>query len=202
MLRLPFLFCVSSGLLVMVTSLGCASASHTERAAAAGAVLGTTAGAIIGHQSGHGAEGALVGAATGALAGGLVGNAQEARQERDEAIAQASYSRTHTELTNTDLIRMTASGLADDVVITVIRTQGGSFDLSPDGLITLKANGVSDEVIQAVQLSATAPTTKSASTAVSGVVVVRPVAVRAVAPVPVRYHPRRKPRAFHRRFFW
>ncbi len=194
-----------AALLVCVCSMGCSAGPNTQRGALAGTALGTAAGAIVGHQSGHGAEGALVGAATGAVAGGLIGNAQDAREERDAAISQAAWTRSAEMLTNDDLVRMTVSGLSDDVIITAVQTKGGRFDLSPDGLIALKASGVSDRVLSAVQTAAVAGQTHYQShetgTAVQGVLVVRPRPVVRVVPAPVRVVPRRKPRRV-RRFWW
>jgi uncharacterized protein YcfJ len=140
----------------LILVIGCQSASHTSNGAALGTGLGALAGGIIGHQSGHTAGGAIVGAAAGALAGGLVGNAADAREERDAAVAHAAYmEQVRQSLTNVDLIRMAQSGLGDDVIITAVQTRGGQFDLSPDGMIQLKQQGVSDRVIQAVQQAST-----------------------------------------------
>lgn len=59
--------------------LGCASATPTQKGAAAGSVLGAGIGAIIGHQSGNAASGALIGAAAGGLGGALVGDAMASK---------------------------------------------------------------------------------------------------------------------------
>lgn len=142
----------AAGTLMLLS--GCATANHTANDAAVGTGLGALAGGIIGHQSGHTAGGAIVGAAAGALAGGLIGNAEDAREERDAAVARAHFAeQARSGLTNSDLIRMAQSGLGEDVIITSVQTRGGHFDLSPDGMIQLKQSGVSDRVIQAVQQS-------------------------------------------------
>lgn len=188
-----------AGLLLLSAVLFCsgchAPGGYAQQGAVLGTALGGTTGAIVGHQSGHSAEGALIGAAAGALTGGLVGDAQDARAERDAAIAQVNYQQQMAALNNHEIIRMAQSGLSDSVIIGAIQQRGGQFDLSPDGLIYLKTNGVSDTVIRAVQQASTptAVVTAPAATAtpsVHGVVVVhpRPVA-RIVAPAP--YVPRR-----------
>ncbi|MFG0332423.1 MAG: hypothetical protein ACF8TS_03585, partial [Maioricimonas sp. JB049] len=113
--------------------------------------------AVIGQQSGHAAGGAVIGAATGALAGGLIGNAEDAREERDAAIAQAGlarYQARNPPLSNADLIFMAQSGLGEQVIVNSIQTRGGQFDLSPQGLVQLKNSGVSDGVILTIQQSA------------------------------------------------
>lgn len=117
-----------------------------------GGGLGALTGAVIGDATGHGPGGALVGAAVGALAGGAVGHSEDHREARDAAVMQAAYIQQQQQaLTNFDLIRMAQSGLGDDVLITSIQTRGGRFDLGTEALITLKANGVSERVIVAMQ---------------------------------------------------
>lgn len=135
---------------------GCATANNTQAGAALGGGLGALTGAVIGSQTGHAGGGALIGAATGALAGGLVGNAEDARDERDAAIAHAQYVQatnqaTARALTNYDLVMMTQNSVSDDVIITAIHSRGGRFDLSPAAIIQLKQSGVSDRVILSMQ---------------------------------------------------
>lgn len=172
----PGLAVIFVSLLAVGSLTGCQSASYAQRGAGLGTALGGATGAIIGHQSGQGAEGALIGAAAGAITGGLIGDAQDARAERDAAIAQANYAQQMPALNNQELIRMAQSGLSDGIIINSIGQRGGQFDLSPDGLIFLKSNGVSDAVIEAVQRSCTATTYVGVASAppVQGVVVVSP----------------------------
>lgn len=149
------------GLVSLLLLSGCHQMTHTEAGALTGAGIGTAAGAVVGHQNDHLAEGALVGAAAGALTGGAIGNAHD---ERDRAIAQASYHSSSTTtarepLTNGDLVRMAQSGLNDQVIINAIHDLGGRFDLSAEGLIALRAGGVSDTVIAAIQQAARPPST-------------------------------------------
>ncbi|WP_144059636.1 glycine zipper family protein [Rhodopirellula sallentina] len=202
--------CWSVAALGLVSTVGCQTTSHMQQDAAVGTFLGSAAGAVIGHQSGHAGEGALIGAATGAVAGAIVGDAKDAREERDAALSQVSHPVQDASLTNFDLIRMSQSGLGDSVIINTVQTRGGTFDLSPDGLINLKSNGVSDGVIVAVQSASqqnqAAGYASSSTTYVSpssSIYVVAPQpAVRVVAPVRrapvVRTRPRRS--SFHFRF--
>ncbi|MBI3312120.1 MAG: zinc ribbon domain-containing protein [Candidatus Omnitrophica bacterium] len=60
---------------LVLWTLGCASATPTQKGAVAGSAIGAGLGAIIGHQSGDTAKGALIGAAAGGLGGALVGDA-------------------------------------------------------------------------------------------------------------------------------
>ncbi|WP_197453750.1 YMGG-like glycine zipper-containing protein [Caulifigura coniformis] len=166
---------------LMLLASGCPSMNHTQSGAMVGGGLGALTGAVIGSNSGHAPGGALIGAAVGALAGGTIGNSEDLRDERDHAIMQAAYEQqARAALTNFDLVRMVQGGMGDDVIISSIQTRGGRFDLGTEALINLKANGVSDRVIVAMQQ------------AVSGVG--QPPAVVGPAPVvvpgpPVIVHP-------------
>jgi hypothetical protein len=57
-------------------------------------------------------------------------------------------------LTNSDVVKMTKSGLAESTILTVIRASQSNFDASPDALISLKSAGVSQDVISAVVAAA------------------------------------------------
>ncbi len=194
------MFGLSMTAIGLCMAAGCQTTNHTQHDAAVGTFLGTAAGAVIGHQSGHAGEGALIGAATGAVAGALVGDAKDAREERDAALRRASYPASEPALSNLDLIRMAQSGLGDHVIINAVQTRGGSFDLSPDGLIDLKANGVSDGVIVAVQSASqqsyAMARAEASTTYVSPTYVTSPRSVFVVAPrptvrvvAPVRHSP-------------
>ncbi len=139
------------GLTLLLCS-GCATMNQTQTGAVVGSGLGAVTGAIVGAGSGHAEGGALIGAAAGALAGGLVGNAEDARAERDAAVAQAAYNQQMQQaLTNIDVIQLSQSGISDDVIISSMNSQGGRFDLSPQGIIGLKNSGVNDRLILSMQ---------------------------------------------------
>ena len=170
---------------------GCHPRTRTEEGVMVGSGLGALTGGIIGHQSGNSAEGAILGAVAGGLAGAVIGNAED---ERDIALAEASRMREES-LTNFDLIRMTQSGVSDEVIINSVKTRGGQIDLSPDAIITLKNSGVSDKVILGIQEAANQPppgsTTRIAPSR-PNVVVVPP----AVVGVGVYHH--HPPHYYHR----
>lgn len=139
-------------LLLGLLQVGCSSMNHTEAGAANGAGLGAVTGAIIGSHSGNSGAGALIGAATGGLAGSLIGNAEDAREERDVAIAQANHERmARAAIKNSDVIQMSHSGVSDSVIMGAIRSQGGAFDLNPQTIISLKQQGISDPLIEFMQ---------------------------------------------------
>lgn len=54
-------------------------------------------------------------------------------------------------LTNADIIRMVKSGVSDSVVIGAIQANENKFDLSVNGILSLKSAGVSDAVIAVMQ---------------------------------------------------
>jgi len=188
-------FTISSFAVSGLSISGCANMNHAQSGAMAGTAIGSVAGAMIGGESGHAAGGAVIGALTGAMAGGVLGDAEDARVERDVAvaqrngaIAQAQYlAQQQQGLTNFDLVRLTQSGISDDVIVNMINTQGGQFDLTTNAIIALKSNGISDRVIVAAQTSPLA-TRRGPSVAAPppqpGVVVVQPQPAIVVEPAP------------------
>lgn len=139
-------------LVAVACGAGCQFSSNRGAGTAVGGGLGAVTGAIIGEGSGHPVAGAVVGALTGGAIGGLAGHAEDMREERDAAIAHAQYlESTRQYLTNGDVIRMTQSGLSDDVIIGTIRQSYGRYELGPNEVIQLRTYGVSDRVIIALQ---------------------------------------------------
>jgi flagellar capping protein FliD len=61
-------------------------------------------------------------------------------------------------LNNDAIIKLVKAGLSDDLIVSTINAQQGSYDTSTDGIIALKSAGVSDKVVSAI-------VTKSASQA-------------------------------------
>ncbi|RIK84532.1 MAG: hypothetical protein DCC67_04850 [Planctomycetota bacterium] len=158
-----------------------------------GGGLGAITGALIGGKKQRG-EGALIGAGVGALAGGLVGNAQDRADQRQAMVggsvaAQANAQVAAQAVSNYDLVEMTRAGLSEDLIISTIRARGGRFDLSPNGLIALKQNGVSDRVVMAAQSMGrsgyVAAPPAVISPAPAAVVVSPPPPVMVVRPAPV-----------------
>ncbi|MFQ5733058.1 MAG: glycine zipper domain-containing protein [Planctomycetaceae bacterium] len=190
----------AAGLLCIVVSvLGCRHMSYGEQGTLLGAGAGGLLGGIIGHQTGNTGVGAVLGTLAGGLGGAMIGDAEQAREERDVALAayysdQAQRARA-AELSNADLINMAQNGLSDTVIVNAVNTQGGRFDLSPNALIALKQSGVSEGVIVAIQKSAAeAQTVVPAGAAEPAivehphVVVVHPIARMGVVVGPPLHH--------------
>jgi hypothetical protein len=53
-------------------------------------------------------------------------------------------------MNNDSVIKMVKAGLSDDVIIAAVNAEPGSYDVSPDGLVALKASGASDKLVAAV----------------------------------------------------
>ena len=135
---------------------GCQSMNNTGSGALLGTGVGATAGALIGHATGNTGAGALIGAASGATAGALIGNAKDAREERDAAVAHAQYAQAQSHavaqaLKVSDVVTMSQSGVSDNVIANALHTRGCLFDGSPDTIIYLRRQGVSDHTISAMQ---------------------------------------------------
>ncbi len=123
-----------------------------------GTGLGALTGAVIGHGTGHTEGGAIIGGVVGGMAGSLAGQSEDVHDERTNAIRQASHQRVlANSLTNNDVTMMSVNQVGDQVIVNSIKTRGGIFDLSPNGIIALKQQGVSDQVIQAMQDSVQNP---------------------------------------------
>jgi len=155
-----------TGLVLVATLMallsGCRSNTNATNGALAGSALGGLAGAVIGNQSGHTAGGAVIGAAAGALTGWLLGEAEDAREERDAAISHANYVEYRNDkwdraISTNDVLEMAHSGVGDEVIIKSIRPRGSRFDATPQNIVYLKQQGVSDRVIQALQSQTVAP---------------------------------------------
>jgi len=127
-------------------SLGCeGNKSRVVEGAVIGGLLGGAAGGIIGHQSGHGGEGAGIGVAAGALTGALVGSQIEKKQPASSAAA------AQNQLSLQQIVDMSKQGVHEDVIIDKIRLSNTKFVLSPQDIDSLKNQGVSLKVINAMQ---------------------------------------------------
>jgi hypothetical protein len=59
-------------------------------------------------------------------------------------------SRAQVALDNQSVVKMVKAGLDDAVIFSMIKGQPGTYDISPDAVIALKKDGVSDRVISAM----------------------------------------------------
>lgn len=179
---------------------GCAPRNHTEHGALVGSTAGALLGGVIGHQSGNTSDGAVLGALAGGVTGAFVGNAEDQKEMAYEELAEARQEAAQA-VSNLDLIRMTQSGVSDDIIINTVKTRGGRIDMSPDAVIELKANGVSDDVVLEIQKAAQAAAKDDVIQVVHNrpeIIVVPALGVRDYHPHPHRYWHRPRPRSgFH-----
>lgn len=141
---------------VVLALSGCAQMNNTEKGAVIGGASGAGIGAIVGHQFGkQSGAGALIGGLVGTAGGALAGNAKDQRERADKYAAQAAYERgaryaEQRAITNRDVIDMTQKGVNEQHILTMMRTRGSRFDTSPQAIIALQQQGVSDAVLQAM----------------------------------------------------
>src|SRR4051794_36851890 len=120
-----------------------------------GGVMGAITGAVIGGRK-HGGQDALIGAGVGAVTGNLLGRSKDRTDEQRAAAGQAAVNQLNqqaaaTAVTNYDLLQMSHAGISDDVIISTMRSRGARIDLSPQALIALRQQGVSDRIVIAAQ---------------------------------------------------
>jgi surface antigen len=144
---------VGAALLPALLACGCSTMSNTEKGVGLGGLIGAGTGALVGKATGHTGTGALIGAGVGALSGGLVGNAVDKSEEKTEAKIAAATAVARGPLGLTDVVNLAQNHVSDDVIISQIRSTGSVFHLSSNDIIWLKQNGVSDAVVQEMQIT-------------------------------------------------
>jgi len=71
-------------------------------------------------------------------------------------------------LTNASIEKMAKAGLGDDVIVSMIQSQPGHYELTPDTLISLKKGGISEKVLAAMAAKNAAPAAAPAAAAAAG----------------------------------
>lgn len=146
-----FVLILSSG--VVLSVVGCQNAqTRAGEGAVIGGILGAAAGGIIGHQSGHGGEGAAIGAAAGALTGALVGTSVPKNQQAGGTQAQGAQTANPNQMSIQQAVDLSKQGVHEDVVIDKIRLSNSRFALTATDIAYLKEQGVSQKVIDAMQV--------------------------------------------------
>jgi hypothetical protein len=132
---------------------GCASPYHADRGALVGGLTGAGAGAIVGDAVGNAGGGALIGAGLGAITGNLIGAGLDESEARNQAMIQQQMGRMVPAggVTPDDVINMSRSGVEPQLIINHIRTNGVARRVDANDLINLQQQGVSREVIGALQ---------------------------------------------------
>jgi hypothetical protein len=129
--------------------------NDTAGGAVVGGALGAITGAAVSGRNNR-PENALIGAGIGALTGGLLGNAKDRADEQRAAggravVAGMNQQAAAAAVTNYDLVEMTRAGVSEDLIISTMRSRGVRMDLSPQAVVSLKQQGISDRVVLAAQ---------------------------------------------------
>jgi len=66
-------------------------------------------------------------------------------------------------LDNDAVVKMTKSGLGEDLIVSMVQNQPGHYDLTPDTLVSLKTNGVSEKILAAMAAKNNAPAAPAAA---------------------------------------
>jgi hypothetical protein len=139
-----------------MTLPGCATTSNTGQGALFGGLFGAGTGAVIGHAMGNTGAGAAIGAGAGALTGAAVGSNMDeqdarARAAADQARAQQAAAATAAAVTVPDVVAMTQARVDESVIIDRIHSHGIVAPLQTNDVIYLHQQGVSANVITAMQ---------------------------------------------------
>jgi hypothetical protein len=73
-----------------------------------------------------------------------------------------------TAMNNDAVIKLVKAGLSEDLIVSSINSQPGTYDTSADGLIALKSAGVTDKVLAAIVSKGVAPAPVAAPVAAPG----------------------------------
>lgn len=173
------LYCVALGLSMALSAAGCQSPYRADQGALFGGLLGAGTGAIIGDAVGNAGAGTAIGAGLGAITGAAVGSELDEIEAQNRAMIAQQLGREVTAgaVTLNDVVAMTQAGVADQLIVNHVRAHGVAAPLQTADLIFLQQQGVSTQVIQAMQTPPSRPA--------------QPVVVRESAPPPVvvqEYH--------------
>jgi hypothetical protein len=133
-----------------LSAAGCAT--HTETGAAVGGLAGAGAGAVVGHALGNTAAGAVIGAGAGALTGAAIGSNQDKAEAQNRAIIEQQVGRQMAGAVRVDdVVAMTHSGVAPELIINHVRAHGMAAPLQTNDLILLQQQNVDGRVVATMQ---------------------------------------------------
>lgn len=137
---------------ISLFTAGCAT-THAERGALFGGLLGAGTGAIVGNAAGNTLAGTAIGAGVGALAGSAVGDSLDEMEAQNRALIAQQLGREIPAgaVTFDDVIAMTKAGVAEELIVNQIRINGMVRQPTTDDIIRLQKEGVSVNVIKAMQ---------------------------------------------------
>ena len=134
--------------------LGCRSPYYADRGALFGGLTGAGLGAIIGEAaSNNPAAGAVIGAGVGSITGAAVGETLDEidAQNRARIAQQLGRPVRSGAATTQEIVAMTRSGVDEQLIVSYIRNNGVATQLRAADVISLHEQGVSTQVIEAMQ---------------------------------------------------
>jgi hypothetical protein len=145
--------CMCLSLATLVVASGCQSASYGQRGTVLGALGGGGIGALIGHATGHTGAGALIGTGVGAVTGAAVGTSLDDIEARNRAEISARLGREVIPggATTTEVLAMTRGGVDPQLIVNYVNASGMVQPVTVQDIIYLHEQGVSNDVIQAMQ---------------------------------------------------
>jgi hypothetical protein len=132
---------------------GCRSPYYADRGALTGGLAGAGVGALIGNAVGETAGGAAIGAGVGALTGGAIGGALDDIEARNRAEIAAQLGRQVApgRATAGEVVAMTRAGVDSRLITNYVNNSGMAQPVNAQDVIYLTQQGVSPDVIQAMQ---------------------------------------------------
>jgi hypothetical protein len=137
----------------LTSSLGCQSPYYADRGALAGGLTGAGVGALIGDAVGETGGGAAIGAGIGALTGGAIGGALDDIEARNRAQIAATLGRpvAQGQATVGEVVAMSRAGVDPRLIVNYVNNSGMVQPVNAQDVIYLTQQGVSPDVIQAMQ---------------------------------------------------
>ncbi len=161
MKRLWAVCCAATTVYVLVCA-GCRSPYRSDQGALFGGLLGAGTGAVIGHAVGNTGAGAAIGAGVGAISGAAIGDELDQIEAQNRALIEQKMGQqlARGAVTIHDVIAMTRAGVDEELIVNHIRCNGVAAPLQANDIITLRDQGVSKQVIAAMQVPPTRPATQ------------------------------------------
>jgi hypothetical protein len=143
----------AAGCSLAVALAGCRSPYYADRGAVLGGLTGAGVGALVGDALGETAGGAVIGAGIGALTGGTIGGALDDIEARNRAEIAAQLGRpvAQGQANIEEVVSMTRAGVDPRLIVNYVNNSGMVQPPSAQDVIYLTQQGVSPDVIQAMQ---------------------------------------------------
>jgi hypothetical protein len=140
-------------LCALAAATGCRSPYYQDRGTAAGALGGAGIGALVGSATGDAGAGALIGAGVGALTGNVVGGALDDIEARNRAEIAGRLGRPVAAgaATPSEVVAMSRAGVDPRLIVNYVNNSGVAQPVTAQDVIYLHQQGVSPDVIQAMQ---------------------------------------------------